>query len=185
MDPCWLPSAIMQTTGAMVGIYLAIYILALPKLIELAPLFKLRAFITPNRERKKQATRGYIAKLLLTCVSMVFSVIIVTSCCIIYFSMLWLESLKTNTPIITYFGIPVDNAVKTLFVISLIAIVIWSILINVVVLYLSYTTEYDKRFQRFFVKELIKTFDIIKEAEQVIKETDALIEVYEKRKDAF
>jgi|LGVF01.1.fsa_nt_gb hypothetical protein len=30
MDLCWLPSAIMQTTGAMIGIYVAIYLLATP-----------------------------------------------------------------------------------------------------------------------------------------------------------
>ena len=28
-DPCWLPSAIMQTTGAMLGIYVGIYILVI------------------------------------------------------------------------------------------------------------------------------------------------------------
>ena len=27
-DPCWLPSAIMQTTGAIIGIYAVVYIYA-------------------------------------------------------------------------------------------------------------------------------------------------------------
>lgn len=31
LDPCWLPSAIMQTTGALVGFFVAIYILALQR----------------------------------------------------------------------------------------------------------------------------------------------------------
>ena len=32
MDPCWLPSAIMQTMGAMLGIYVGIYVLAVQRL---------------------------------------------------------------------------------------------------------------------------------------------------------
>jgi len=31
-DPCWLPSAIMQTTGALLGLYLIVYVYASQKL---------------------------------------------------------------------------------------------------------------------------------------------------------
>ena len=34
MDPCWLPSAIMQTMGAMLGIYVGIYVLAVQRFLK-------------------------------------------------------------------------------------------------------------------------------------------------------
>jgi len=33
-DPYWLPSAIMQTMGAIIGIYVVIYVFVMPPLIK-------------------------------------------------------------------------------------------------------------------------------------------------------
>ena len=43
-DPCWLPSAIMQTTGALLGIYAVIYVLVVQALKKDIPVFESKRF---------------------------------------------------------------------------------------------------------------------------------------------
>ena len=75
-DPCWLPSAIMQTMGALLGIYAVVYVLIAERLGEAAlPLFMSKHL-----------------KLIDAMFFLIFSLGIAT----IFTNLLWLDSLSTQ-----------------------------------------------------------------------------------------
>ena len=72
-DLCWLPSTIMQTTGALLGIYAVVYVLTLDKLI------------------KKTII-----------INIAFLIVVISSLITIFINLLWLEFLLTNECISIY-----------------------------------------------------------------------------------
>ena len=98
MDPCWLPSAIMQTMGAMLSIYVGIYVLAVQRL------FNRKAEIQTEQQADEQSGKveyftdmaeeivnpkiGLVNKSFLILVILCGSTIIANS--------LWLDSLSTQ-----------------------------------------------------------------------------------------
>lgn len=138
MDPCWLPSAIMQTTGAILGIFVAIYVLALPRLLELTKALEPNELINKlgDKEGKEHIHRGFDALKGLKIFNVCFILLIIFCCLTIIFSTLWLDSLTTNVLITnSIFLGPLGSLATCLFLFSVIFICVYSILIIYFVLY--------------------------------------------------
>lgn len=100
-DPAWLPSAIMQTTGALLGIYAVIYalgtqFLAKEKEIQIPHIVTIKTSIAP----------------LLAIISydFVFYVVILIGLLTIYFNYLWLANLTAGLT-----ALSLENAARKLF----------------------------------------------------------------------
>ena len=139
MDPCWLPSAIMQTTGAILGIFVAIYVLALPRLLELTKALEPNELINKlgDKEGKEHIDRGFDALKGLKIFNVCFILLIIFCCLTIIFSTLWLDSLTTNVLITNsiFLGLTLGFLATCLFLFSVIFICVYSILIIYFVLY--------------------------------------------------
>lgn len=139
MDPCWLPSAIMQTTGAILGIFVAIYVLALPRLLELTKALEPNELINKlgDKEGKEHIDRSFDALKGLKIFNMIFILLIIFCCLTIIFSTLWLDSLTTNVLITNsiFLGLTLGFLATCLFLFSVILICVYSILIIYFVLY--------------------------------------------------
>lgn len=125
MDTCWLPSAILQTMGAMLGIYVVIYILALPMLLDEREKLTLPRLIESGAE---DATESFKAIHALQLANIAFFILIVSSSSTIISGVLWLDSLSAKliiTSPMPYLG----YATLYLFLISVSCICIYSILI--------------------------------------------------------
>ena len=136
MDPCWLPSAIVQTMGAMLGIYVGIYILALPRLLEYRKNLTFKGLFehVEHREGLEDILISIDANRALHLANLAFFSLILLCGSTIIVSTLWLDSLSTNLVIIRsnpYLG----YIAICLFLFSVTIICIYSILIIVFVVY--------------------------------------------------
>lgn len=93
MDPCWLPSAIMQTTGAMLGIYIGIYVLAIQRYLK--SLEKLRGSTSMTKVLKAGREGHDTAKVGGFAVGSFYLLIFACGFTIIA-NAFWLDSLATN-----------------------------------------------------------------------------------------
>jgi len=88
----------MQTTGALLGIFLAIYVLAIPRLLNLGRNLypeKLVGLIG-RKEKREEIEASFEAIRGLEKLNMAFILIIISCCLTIVLSTLWLDSLTTN-----------------------------------------------------------------------------------------
>ncbi len=131
LNPCWLPSAILQTMGAMLGIYVVIYILALPMLLDKREKLTLPRLIEGETE---DVTESFKAIQALWLANIAFLILIITSSLTIILGVLWLDSLSAKLIItgpMPYLG----YATLYLFLISVTCICIYSILIILFLVY--------------------------------------------------
>lgn len=85
-DPCWLPSAIMQTTAALLGIYAVIYVLAVERIPYGRVVDKKFRLADSNQYGTTYGELLYLSFLFL-----------IAMCSLtILFNSLWLDSLSTN-----------------------------------------------------------------------------------------
>jgi hypothetical protein len=119
-DPCWLPSAIMQTTGAIIGIFSVIFIFSFPRFEDM-----LKVFIQDKRNMSISIT-------LRSTVYLLVLLVMLFGCFTIYSSMLWLKGLTTSSSIITSFGQPIDLMTEMLFTALLVILVGFSFLLIVI-----------------------------------------------------
>ena len=118
MDPCWLPSAIMQTLGAMLGIFIGIYVLAVQNFLN---------ELTFGVEQAKQKSEKYKAHLGIA--NKAFFIIIFLCTTTIILNALWLDSLSTNLLVMR--SIPLLGYIAFyLFCVSVSAICLYSIMMT-------------------------------------------------------
>jgi hypothetical protein len=131
LNPCGLASAILQTMGAMLGIYVVIYILALPMLLDKREKLTLPRLIEGETE---DVTESFKAIQALWLANIAFLILIITSSLTIILGVLWLDSLSAKLIItgpMPYLG----YATLYLFLISVTCICIYSILIILFLVY--------------------------------------------------
>jgi hypothetical protein len=103
-DVCWLPSAIMQTTGALLGIYAVIYVLG-------------AQFLAKEKEFYMPFSKGPIKEPVtplrtIILFDSVFYVVVVISLLTIYFNYLWLADLTVG---VAEPKVPIDIVARGLF----------------------------------------------------------------------
>lgn len=105
-DPCWLPSAIMQTTAALVGIYAVVYVLTAQSSGSTAPTFI-------------KFKKSFV-------INVAFLTIVIFGILTVYLNSLWLDSLSTH---IVYQSTPewLNNYAWSFFKITLFLITIYTI----------------------------------------------------------
>jgi hypothetical protein len=98
LNPCWLPSTIIQTIGTMFGIYVVIYILALPILLEQRNKFTFQKVL----ESKGKYLEAFIETIhALQLANIAFFILIISSSLTIISGVLWLDSLSAKLIITT------------------------------------------------------------------------------------
>ena len=83
-DPCWMPSAIMQTTGALLGIYAVVYVLVAQGLGKAALTF-------PPLFSSKHLSHIHLKK-----IDVLFFAIVSVGIATIITNLFWLDSLSTQ-----------------------------------------------------------------------------------------
>lgn len=115
-DPCWLPSAIMQTVGAIISITVVVFTVVQKRFSEI--------FAAIMKEKKGYARVSFDFFLL---GGVTIGLAILLGFITIYSSMLWLKCLTINVPLITLFGIPIDTLTEKSFICTVGLICIYSI----------------------------------------------------------
>ncbi|MCK4734634.1 MAG: hypothetical protein KAT65_19420 [Methanophagales archaeon] len=106
-DPWWLPSAIMQTMGALIGIYAVVYVLVAERLGKAALPFQL--FSRPK----------YLLHIHLKAIDVLFFLVFSMGIATIITNSLWLDSLSTQIVLEAASAVEVGELALKLFITTL------------------------------------------------------------------
>ncbi len=138
-DPCWLPSAIMQTTGAILGIYVGLYILAIGRFME--SLEKLHEASTIPEVMKAGEKLDKSAEVAGSARGVFYGLIIASGLTIIA-NALWLDGLSANIFIPEHWPLNVLGFLGLmLFLVTVVYVCIFSIIVSKLLLASGYRSS--------------------------------------------
>lgn len=111
-DPCWMPSAIMQTMGALIGIYAVVYVLVAERLGSAAS--------PPFRSK-------HLSHIRLKSIDVLFLIPFSLGIATIITNLLWLDSLSTQIVLDAASAVKVGERALSLFILALVTFLFYTL----------------------------------------------------------